>query len=100
MVESEDNYRDEIMKELRFFVDHRVGCIAVRDRTLMDPDEQGCGPDKPDVVHFWMGVWVKSKLPLANNSTHEWSVPEEAVKAAHQACSRLNHAGHNQLGEL
>lgn len=64
---------------------------------LLDPDEQGCGPDKPDVVQFWMGA--RSNLSLANNSTHEWSVPEEAVKAAHEACSRLNHADHNKLGE-
>ena len=37
----------------RYFVDRRVGCVAVRDRTLVDPEYSGLHSDMECVVRFW-----------------------------------------------
>lgn len=51
----------DILEELnkskpRFFVDERNGCVAIRDRNLYDPNDNGCDADKIDVVKFAMAV--------------------------------------------
>lgn len=39
---------------MRYIVDNRVGCIAVRDSTKIDEDRRGLHGDEGDCVQFWM----------------------------------------------
>lgn len=66
----------------RFFVDERVGCIAIRDRHHPDFDveHQGLDADLPDIVKFKMGT-------LINN---EWVVSDETIEQFKSDCAYLN----------
>lgn len=68
----------------RFFLDERVGCIAIRDTQHPDYDveHQGLDSELPDVVEFEMGK-------LINN---EWVVPEDVVNSFKERCRLLNGA--------
>lgn len=68
----------------RFFVDKRVGCIAIRDtqHPKFDVEHQGLDSELPDVVKFEMGT-------LVNN---EWVVSEEITKQFKSECASLNGA--------
>lgn len=64
----------------RFFVDERGGIIAVRDRTLTDPEYQGLHPNTLGVVWSRMG----------DNSTGEWLLKADDVAYANEICGLLN----------
>ena len=68
----------------RFFVDERVGCIAIRDtqHPEFDVEHQGLDAELPDVVKFEMGK-------LVNN---EWVVSDETVEQFKSDCASLNGA--------
>lgn len=68
----------------RFFVDERVGCIAIRDtqHPEFDIEHQGLDSELPDVVKFEMGT-------LINN---EWVVSEEVTEKFKSECASLNGA--------
>ena len=68
----------------RFFLDARVGCIAIRDshHPDFDVEHQGLDSELPDVVEFEMGK-------LVNN---EWDVSEEVTNSFKQKCRLLNEA--------
>ena len=68
----------------RFFVDERVGCIAIRDtqHPEFDIEHQGLDSELPDVVKFEMGT-------LINN---EWVVSEEMTEKFKSECASLNGA--------
>jgi len=70
----------------RFFVDERVGCIAIRDtqHPEFDVEHQGLDSELPDVVKFEMGT-------LINN---EWVVSEEMTEKFKSECASLNEAQH------
>jgi len=68
----------------RFFVDERVGCIAIRDSHHPDFDieHQGLDYELPCVVRFEMGK-------LINN---EWVVGDETIDKFRSECASLNGA--------
>jgi len=68
----------------RFFVDERVGCIAIRDtqHPEFDVEYQGLDCELPDVVKFEIGT-------LINN---EWVVSEEIIENFKSECASLNGA--------
>ena len=68
----------------RFFVDERVGCIAIRDthHPEYDVEHQGLDAELPDVVKFQMGTHV-------NN---EWVVSDEITEQFKTECASLNEA--------
>ena len=76
----------------RYYVDERVGCIAIRDRTLVDPEDSGLESDSPDVIKFWMGELVESwPCPTCGHSAEiHWTVKEEDKQAAEELCKQLN----------
>ena len=77
----------------RYFIDERVGCLAVMDRTAVDPDgRHGLDPDISGVVKFWQGETVKlPDCPLCNHSRGgQWSIPESIKKEAKELCDQLN----------
>jgi hypothetical protein len=68
----------------RFFVDERVGCIAIRDSHHPDFDieHQGLDSELPCIVKFEMGK-------LVNN---EWVVSDETIEQFKSDCASLNGA--------
>jgi len=64
----------------RFFIDDRVGCIAVRDRQRTDPEYPGLHWDTDGVVWYQHGV----------SGRNGWFVPPEMKEAAQKECARLN----------
>lgn len=70
----------------RFFVDERNGCVAIRDRTLNDPDDNGCDADKIDVVKFAMG----DKIDTGKFIT--WDIDPKIVQEFRIECALLNEA--------
>lgn len=68
--------------EKRFFVDKRVGCIAIRDRQHpeFDADHQGLDPHIPDVVEFEMGTY----------KADGWDLSEDVVRRFKEKCLALN----------
>lgn len=75
----------------RYFVDERGGCVAVRDKTLTDPDYQGLHPDTEGVVQYWGGTRVESACPTCGYTrSFGWEVSPADVQAAHKLCDELN----------
>jgi len=72
----------------RYFVDERVGCIAVRDRQHPehDPSHPGLHSDMPDIVKFWCGKHYTEML----EDGACWYVPRMCGVAAHRLCNKLN----------
>lgn len=68
----------------RFFLDERVGCIAIRDshHPEFDVEHQGLDSELPDVVEFEIGK-------LVNN---EWVVSEDVTNSFREKCRLLNGA--------
>ena len=68
----------------RFFVDERVGCIAIRDSNHPDFDieHQGLDADMPCVVKFQMGN-------LAKNG---WELRDDTIQRFKEECASLNGA--------
>ena len=67
---------------LRYFVDKRSGCAAVRDRLhpKYDPTYPGLHHDTPDVVHYKHGY-------IDNN---QWNMTEAAMLLLNDFCDELN----------
>jgi len=78
--------------ENRYYVDERVGCTAVRDRTLTDPAYPGLHVDTKGVVRFWQGVFDKGAPCEAcgHQGTGHWVVPEGMRVEAQELCDSLN----------
>jgi hypothetical protein len=71
---------DDVTKD-RYFVDTRVGCVAVRDRTKVDEYENGLHQYTSGVVLFLMGV---------ADSKNGHSLPMETLQTAQKVCDELN----------
>ena len=80
------------MTENRYFVDKRVGCMAVRDRTETDPDYNGLHPDTEGVIRYWAGIIVeKGVCPCCNRQLpDERSIRPEDEEEAERLCRNLN----------
>jgi len=64
----------------RYFIDERVGCIAVLDRTKANCNTPGLNRDTSGVVRFWNGIYQDD----------EWHVPEQYWRLANDLCAKLN----------
>lgn len=67
---------------MRYFVDERVGCIAVRDseHPEYDKDYQGLNSDLEDVVCIYYGKYTNDV----------WNVEQEYIDICYKKCSELN----------
>jgi len=63
----------------RYFIDERVGCIAIRNRELTDPEYQGLHQDTKGVVWYRHGIF----------SQQEWSISNKDREAAKEELERL-----------
>lgn len=78
---------------LRYFVDERTGCIAVRDRTLTDSGYSGLWPDTEGVVFFAGGIRNIVECPMCHNrGDGGWMIRDESRAEANRICSELNAA--------
>lgn len=67
----------------RFYVDKRVGCVAVRDRKFIETNPTpGLHFDTLGVVAYWGGARDKN--------TNDWSVDSNYVVMALSLCELLN----------
>ena len=83
---------------MRFFVDERSGCVAVRDRKKTDPEYQGLHTYTAGVVRYWAGTEVMETCPTCRHTRFvSWTISEEALKAAQDLCKRLNDEHNNYL---
>ena len=64
----------------RYITEKRVGCIAVIDTEMFDPNHQGLHQDDCGVVRFWEGV----------NGPKGWHVPIEDQESAERLVKELN----------
>ena len=76
--------------EPRYFVDIRVGCVAVRDRTKSDQEYYGLHSDTPGVVKYWNGVLITKICSECGNKTSYYGVTDESVNEAEALCDQLN----------
>lgn len=76
----------------RYYVDERVGCIAVKDSTLIDPEDSCLEPDSSGVIKFWMGV--RKQAPSCPTCGHQgdmyWTVKDTDKQDALNLCKQLN----------
>ena len=74
----------------RYFIDERVGCIAVRDREKTDPEYQGLHADTPGVVEFWCGKLAIEHCPTCGHETSHHTVPAASKAKAILLCGEVN----------
>ena len=68
------------MKKNHYWVDLRIGCIAVRDDRLESGEENCLSPDMKSVVWFREG----------NHGENGWYLPLELETEARKLCDKLN----------
>lgn len=81
----------------RYFIDERVGCIAVRDRENTDLEYQGLHSDTQGVVKFWGGELAEDCCPTCGHTTTHHTVPAATKAKAILLCAELN-AKHQPCG--
>lgn len=76
----------------RFFVDERVGCIAVLDRLEIDPENRCLESGTAGVVRYWDADHVD--LPCCPTCGHwpgkTWKLSPETVAQANALAAHLN----------
>lgn len=75
----------ELGVDKRFYIDERVGCIAVRDKTKKDEWRSGLSQEDDDVMAFWRGDKVYN-----DSGMEEWRVYDWQKVKAKQLCDELN----------
>lgn len=79
------------IKEPRYFVDKRVGCISVLDRTKIDTEHAGLSSESEGVVKYWDGYQKMKTCPTCDHeSFNGWAVKDEYVSEAENLCKELN----------
>ena len=68
---------------MRFYIDERVGCIAVREHVdNNEPESQGLHEDYPDVMAYWMGE--------KEEGASRWRILDWQIEKATRLCDELN----------
>lgn len=68
---------------MRYYVDLRIGCVAVRD-SMVEEDTPGLYDDLAGVVKYWQGERTDGINGV------EWNVPDEIKREAEEFCKQLN----------
>jgi hypothetical protein len=76
---------------MRFFVDERGGCIAVRDRVNTDNNYAGLHSDTEGVVKYWHGFRkMKTCVVCKHESLDTWEINADDRFSAYELCEALN----------
>jgi hypothetical protein len=81
------------MSRPRYYVDERIGCVAVRDSNLDNRDaEPGLDEDTTGVVKFWLGKrMTEETCPTCGHCLPKtWDNTQEALDEANKLCRELN----------
>lgn len=70
---------------MRFYVDERGGCIAVRDREKDDEWSSGLHPDMEGVMAYWTGYQDFDEKGMMRWNLHDWQ-----REKAECLCAELN----------
>lgn len=90
---------EEIIRKQRYFVDERSGCIAVRDRTLTDPEYSGLHSDTTGVVGYWHGTYTSENCPTCGHlQSKGFTISEVFIQEAYALCDSLNEADTEENG--
>ena len=76
----------------RYYVDDRVGCVAVRDRTKVNPDDNGLQAYYLCVVEFWAFDRVTTVCPTCGHTGSKWGDGKEQIVMAEKLAAELNEA--------
>ena len=79
-----------MVKESRYFVDDRSGCVAVRDRKSTNPEDQGLWPETKGVVQFWSKKRVFEACPTCGRKTGIWEDGKAEIALAKELAAQLN----------
>ena len=75
----------------RYFIDERVGCLAIRDRRNTDPTDQGLHRDTKGVMHYWGGTRVSEPCPTCGHSHPSgWAISYDDKDVAKGLCEKMN----------
>lgn len=84
----------EKARKVRYFIDERSGCVAVRDREQTDPEYRGLHKDTVGVVRYWSGEPVQQACPTCGHRISAgWEISEANRRAAQGLCETLNKQG-------
>lgn len=68
----------------RYYIDKRIGCIAVCDSTKTVKGSYGLHLDSVQVVKLWIGN------RSSNGDNWLWCLSDEIIQEAEQYCDKLN----------
>lgn len=75
----------------RYYVDERVGCMAVRDRTKKS-DRPCLDNETAGVVKFWRALRVVDDCPTCGHRLRRWKMSHEFRTEANLLCAKMNDA--------
>ena len=77
----------------RYYIDERVGCLAVRDSSVHNEYEPGLDSNAPGVIRYWHGEpKVKICSECGRRQSDGWYIPPEYRQEAQALCDELNAA--------
>lgn len=82
----------------RYFVDRRCGCVAVRDREKMDPEENGLHPDMECVVRYWDIPMQSSPCPTCGHVRSKFSCGDTETAMAEYLADSMNAMLRDDMG--
>ncbi len=75
----------------RFFLDIRVGSLAIKDSRTSDPCSPGLNEHTPGVIKYWNGFVKDICCETCGHQTRsEWRVRPEDEEEATVLCAALN----------
>ena len=80
------------MASERYFIDKRIGCIAIVDREHpdYDPSHPGIEPGTCGVVWYEHGLCVQDKCPTCHRDrSGGWALAKGAIERAEQKLAEL-----------
>lgn len=74
----------------RYFIDERVGCIAVRDREQTDMEDRELHAATFGVVKLWRAEYTREPCPTCGHVVESFKVSPESRTQAILLCAELN----------
>jgi hypothetical protein len=83
----------------RYYVDLRVGCVAVMDSMQSDTDYPGLHADTQGVVKYWEGKMSCKTCPTCGHElVGGWAVDPDDKAEAYRLCDEMNAAEESLKG--
>ena len=79
----------------RYYVDIRIGCVAVRDRNI-HVDSQGLNDEMDGVMFFKIFSFNPRSCPACGHTISSWADGREEIEEATRVCNQLNNIEQNE----